>query len=105
MSLLQPCAPCSFLATSLPIPRERLDYVNEFLRMRGPDYTGVITNQSGWKFTFVHNLLQQTGGFTPQPFVAADNLTVALFVGEIYNYKHLEDLLQPSQPYASDGQC
>jgi asparagine synthetase B (glutamine-hydrolysing) len=65
----------------------------------------VIRNQSGWKFTFVHNLLLQTGRFTPQPFIAEDNLTTALLVGQIYNYKLLEVLLQPSKPDASDGQC
>ena len=53
-------------------------------------------------FSFVHNLLHMTGQFTPQPFVTAHNETVALFNGEIYNYRKLQRVLRPAgPPYAT----
>ena len=81
----------------------RLAFINFHLRFRGPDYTG--TKQIGG-FDFVHNLLHMTGAFTPQPFVSADNGTLALFNGEIYNFRTLQQELRPSgRPYRSDGEC
>ena len=95
---------CSFLATTQRITN--LEYVNYFLQFRGPDYTGFLPNHAGAGFDFVHNLLHQTGAMTKQPFVSTDGKTVALFNGEIYNYKDLEATLRPNgPPYTSDGQC
>ena len=93
---------CSFLASTLEL-LQNLRYINFFLRFRGPDITGTRC-ASG--FTFVHNLLHMTGSFTPQPFVAVDNTTIALFNGEIYNFRQLERQLRPDgPPYPSDGAC
>lgn len=93
---------CSFLASTLALLL-RLPFINFYLALRGPDYTGSRTIGG---FDYVHNLLHMTGQFTPQPFVAADNLTVALFNGEIYNYRKLERVLRPhGPPYRSDGEA
>jgi asparagine synthetase B (glutamine-hydrolysing) len=54
---------------------------NSKIRLRGPDYTNVL---SAGGLTFVHNLLNVTGTFTPQPFVDGD--IVCLYNGEIYNH-------------------
>ena len=56
---------CSFLVTSASVPYgDKFDYVNHFLRLRGPDLT---TRRIHNNVTFVHNLLSMTGaGLTPQ---------------------------------------
>ena len=99
---------CSFIASTLNL-LQNLHHINFFLRFRGPDITGTRAADG---FTFVHNLLHQTGAFTPQPYASADNKTFALFNGEIYNYRSLENVLRPhfglgqvQQPYRSDGEC
>jgi asparagine synthetase B (glutamine-hydrolysing) len=93
---------CSFLASTLALLL-RLQHINYYLRFRGPDYT---RHHPLGGFEFVHNLLHMTGQFTPQPFVASDNATVALFNGEIYNYRRLQAVLRPAgPPYRSDGEC
>eukprot|EP00013_Stygamoeba_regulata_P003608 CAMPEP_0177640158 /NCGR_PEP_ID=MMETSP0447-20121125/6397_1 /TAXON_ID=0 /ORGANISM="Stygamoeba regulata, Strain BSH-02190019" /LENGTH=457 /DNA_ID=CAMNT_0019142217 /DNA_START=144 /DNA_END=1514 /DNA_ORIENTATION=- len=69
---------------------------NPAMIRRGPDathyerYRGVL---------FLHNLLHLTGDFTKQPFVYQEDDVVALFNGEIYNYKDFGDSLP------SDGYC
>ena len=46
------------------------------------------------------------GAFLPQPLLSSDNSTIALFNGEIYNFRALESILRPSgPPYQSDGEC
>lgn len=81
----------------------RLQHINFYLKLRGPDYTG--SRQIGG-FTYVHNLLHMTGSFLPQPFVDTSNSTVALFNGEIYNYRKVQRVLRPGgPPYRSDGEC
>ena len=65
----------------------------EKLKLRGPDKTNIIEVGD---YIFVHNLLHVCGEITIQPFV--DNNIVALFNGEIYNYKDFGD-------YKSDGYC
>jgi asparagine synthetase B (glutamine-hydrolysing) len=94
---------CSFIASSLLTLLVRLAAVNYHLKFRGPDHTGSAALGG---FEFVHNLLHMTGSFTPQPFVSSDNATIALFNGEIYNFRQLQRVLRPDgPPYASDGQC
>ena len=82
---------CSILFSSKEI--DNLSYVNERIKFRGPDYTGIIKEKN---YTFVQNLLSITGDFTKQPFVKDD--VVCIFNGEIYNYKSFGN-------YKSDGEC
>jgi len=94
---------CSFLASTLLTLLLRLQHVNYYLKPRGPDYTGTALHGG---FAFVHNLLHMTGTMTLQPLVAADNRTIALFNGEIYNFRRLQRFLRPNgPPYTSDTQC
>lgn len=74
-----------------------LAYIIEYLKNRGPDGTSF---KKMYGFTFVHTLLSMTGDIMPQPFI--DNQIIAMFNGEIYNYKDFEtDELK----FTSDGQC
>ena len=82
---------CSILFSSKKI--DNLDFVNERIKFRGPDYTGLIKRD---KYSFIHNLLSITGEFTKQPFEQDD--IVCMFNGQIYNYKSFGD-------YNSDGEC
>ena len=82
---------CSFLFTNKEIID--VEFVNFYNKFRGPDNTN-ITKKNG--YTFLHNLLSITGGFTIQPFV--DNDIVCLYNGEIYNHKEIGE-------YGSDGEC
>tara|TARA_B100000989_G_scaffold242944_1_gene189887 strand:+ start:45 stop:1394 length:1350 start_codon:yes stop_codon:yes gene_type:complete len=71
---------CSFLGFNYKI--KDLNFINYFSQKRGPDLTNIeVFNDH----TFLHNLLSITGDLTKQPFLQ-DNI-VALFNGEIYNYK------------------
>ena len=84
---------CSFLVFNFIL--KNLDFINYYLKFRGPDHTNHIVHNS---FTFVHNLLHLTGEKTIQPFIDKKNDIVCLFNGEIYNYKEFGD-------YKSDGCC
>jgi len=84
---------CSFLVTNLRL--SDLDYVNYFQKFRGPDLTNAV--EYGGYF-FVHNLLNLTGQFSPQPFWDAEREIACLYNGEIYNFKDFGD-------YPSDGYC
>jgi asparagine synthetase B (glutamine-hydrolysing) len=53
---------------------------NAKIRHRGPDCTRTLAVGG---LSFVHNLLNVTGAFTPQPFVEGD--VVCVYNGEIYN--------------------
>ena len=81
---------CSFLVTSGNLTRDQLRVANRFLVRRGPDHTSHIER---FGVHFVHNLLWLTGKFTPQPFVDDAAGLVALFNGEIYNYRELGSAL------------
>jgi len=82
---------CGFIITNRQI--KNLQYVNHFLKFRGPDKTTVFQREN---ITFVHNLLSITGKITEQPF--NDNQFTCVFNGEIYNHSNFGD-------YQSDGQC
>ena len=84
---------CSFLILNFII--KNFDWVNYFQKFRGPDLTH---NFNFNNFFFYHNLLHITGEVTKQPFIDEDNQIVALFNGEIYNYKEFGN-------YKSDGFC
>lgn len=84
---------CSFLVTN--ILDFILEYVNFFLKFRGPDLTNDIIFK---QFRFIHNLLNITGEISPQPFISDDKNIVAIFNGEIYNHKEFGN-------YKSDGYC
>lgn len=84
---------CSFLIFNWII--DNLDYINYFLKFRGPDYTNTYTFNN---FYFIHNLLNITGEITYQPFIDKDNQIMVLYNGEIYNYKDFGN-------YKSDGYC
>ena len=80
---------CSFLVTNAAAARrtpEALRHANEFLQRRGPDATSQVERNG---VLFVHNLLSLTGVRTTQPFVDEAHSTVALFNGEIYNWREL----------------
>jgi asparagine synthase (glutamine-hydrolysing) len=84
---------CSFLVLS---ENKRVDKkVYTKLKFRGPDNTTVFRS-NGYKF--IHNQLFLCGEDTIQPFFNNGKEIVALFNGEIYNYKEFGD-------YKSDGEC
>ena len=83
---------CSFLFTNNI--NFDLDYVNRFMKLRGPDSTDLFHINGN---EFVHNLLSITGSFIQQPFVDDNDEIVCVYNGQIYNYD--------SDVYASDGEC
>ena len=88
---------CGILFTNKLI--DNLTYIIEYLQKRGPDNTNhVIIKQ---EYHFIHTLLSMTGEITVQPFVYNKNNkhVVAMFNGEIYNYKNFDS------NYMSDGEC
>ena len=84
---------CGILATSKRILN--LEHIIEFLHFRGPDLTN---HEEVNGIDFVHTLLSMTGPPTAQPFISEDKKRVALFNGEIYNYREFGD-------FESDGYC
>ena len=82
----------------------KFDLVNFFLQPRGPDLT---THTRLHGFDFVHNLLHMTGDRRPQPFLSSDGQIVALFNGEIYNWRQLslEAEGKGFPPFTSDGEA
>jgi len=91
---------CSFIFTTIKL--FQLNYINYFLKFRGPDNTNVIKKQyKDTLFTFIHNLLNITGDIVYQPYfgksVEEDDI-VCIYNGEIYNYKDFGD-------YKTDGCC
>ncbi len=86
---------CSFLITNIKNVLKILDKVNYYQKFRGPDATNYKFIEN---ILFLHNLLSITGEVILQPFIK--NNIVALFNGEIYNYKNLIE-----NDYNSDGEC
>ena len=72
-----------------------LPTIIEYLKYRGPDATNHVQVNG---VEFVHTLLSMTGPPTLQPFVSDDENIVAIFNGEIYNYRDFGD-------FQSDGEC
>ena len=77
---------CSFLI--LNWIAQNIDYLNYFIKFRGPDLTNIYNYEN---FMFLHNLLHLTGEVTAQPFKDDDNKIICSFNGEIYNYKYFGD--------------
>jgi len=84
---------CSFIILNTIV--QNIEYINYFLKYRGPDQTSKVIFKN---FMFIHNLLHLTGEVTTQPFIDEENEIVAIFNGEIYNYKTFGH-------YESDGCC
>ena len=84
---------CGILATNRKIVD--LPTIIEYLKYRGPDATNHVEVNG---VEFVHTLLSMTGPVTMQPFVSENKKKIAIFNGEIYNYKDFGD-------YLSDGEC
>jgi asparagine synthetase B (glutamine-hydrolysing) len=83
---------CSFLYSTKHNDENKED-LNFFLKFRGPDKTNIsIINND----LYIHNLLSITGNMVIQPYQKGE--IVALYNGEIYNYKDFGD-------YECDGQC
>jgi asparagine synthetase B (glutamine-hydrolysing) len=84
---------CGILATNRSIVD--LPTIIEYLKYRGPDATNHVQVNG---VEFVHTLLSMTGPPTLQPFVSDNENIVAIFNGEIYNYRDFGD-------FQSDGEC
>lgn len=83
---------CGIIVTNNII--DNLEIVNKFCKNRGPDKTtNIFTNG----YNFIHNLLHITGKITEQPII--NNNCIAIFNGEIYNYKNLYENAE------SDSEC
>eukprot|EP00756_Hemistasia_phaeocysticola_P049697 Hpha_TRINITY_DN2423_c0_g1::TRINITY_DN2423_c0_g1_i1::g.24703::m.24703/K01953/asnB, ASNS; asparagine synthase (glutamine-hydrolysing) len=91
---------CSFIVASFLFSEllVNMTWVNSLNRLRGPDATNTKVVR-GWEF--LHNLLHMTGERTLQPFTSGNGETVALFNGEIYNWKELA--AATGKTYRSDG--
>ena len=102
-TLLAPTAGCSFIVSNFPVNATgKFALINFFNVRRGPDATNVHRSEDGWHF--VHNLLSMTGAVTLQPFISNDGSVVALFNGEIYNFRCLATELEGVRhAYRSDG--
>lgn len=95
--------PCSFIVANYNLTAthgmKQIQHANFYNRLRGPDATNFAMHES---WSFIHNLLSMTGAFTLQPFIHTLADTVAVFNGEIYNYKEVaSELKLASAP--SDG--
>ncbi len=87
---------CGIIVTDQTLTPEKQKEVDKKLRTRGPDLTSKFEMHG---VTFLHYLLHVTGERVQQPFVSEDGSVVAMFNGEIYNYKDLVDSAK------SDGEC
>ena len=103
----QRASACSFIVANHNLTamhsRSELADANYFNQRRGPDATNVQMAH-GW--FFLHNLLTMTGVFMRQPFLSHDRQVVALFNGEIYNYRSVAKELEGDEgAFCSDGQA
>ena len=105
---------CSFLITNIKQIEKDLNHLNRKLQYRGPDRTTMLQiKYKQQQLTFLHNLLSITGSSNNkknQPFTNADQSIIAIYNGEIYNYKEFISN-NPNQTYMmgnnqiSDGEC
>ena len=105
---------CSFLITNIKEITEQINRLNRKLQHRGPDRTTMLQiKYKQQQLTFLHNLLSITGSThnkKNQPFTNGDESIIAIYNGEIYNYKKFITQT-PSQTYLlgnnqlSDGEC
>ncbi len=86
---------CSFLVTNIYGILQYINNINYYMKKRGPDYTSYFLYKD---FFFLHNLLHITGEIVYQPFISLDHKIIAIYNGEIYNYKSFGN-------YRSDGEC
>ena len=98
---------CSFLVANYNLSSHhtavQISFANEVQKLRGPDATN-LDFAEGW--SFLHNLLSMTGELTLQPFISRGRSgpVVALFNGEIYNYRELAlELTGSPDTFLSDG--
>ena len=103
---------CSFLVANYNLTQrhgaQALAHANEIQQRRGPDATNIWgTVEGGQQWSFLHNLLSMTGAFTLQPFVGQDpssgSSVVALFNGEVYNWRELSLELTGREETFSSG--
>ena len=80
---------CSFVVTNESL--EACEEANRFAKFRGPDQTNLEKIDG---INFLHNLLHITGEYTLQPII--DDDVVAIFNGEIYNFKEFGDFASDS---------
>ena len=72
---------CSFILTTKVINDENIDTINNYAKLRGPDYTSVKKYD---KFYMVHNLLDISTKSAVQPVIHDEK--ILLYNGEIYNF-------------------
>lgn len=85
---------CGFTITNKNVSFDQIN--NRLVSLRGPDKTTFKTFKD---FKFCHHLLSITGHMTEQPFIDEDEEIIAIYNGEIYNYKLY------NENATSDGQC
>jgi asparagine synthase (glutamine-hydrolysing) len=82
---------CGILGTSSKFPKESFNNALESIRHRGPDDFGIFEfPQGSFGFTRLSILEIQAG---KQPLNLVDEQVVAMFNGEIYNYRELRESL------------
>ena len=99
---------CSILAV-LDIPgdtaehRERALQLSRIQRHRGPDWSGVFSDD---RTVLVHERLAIVDVLNgAQPLTNADETRVLAVNGEIYNHRELEAGLETAYPFATDSDC
>ena len=82
---------CGILGASCKFPKESFNNALESIRHRGPDDFGIFEfPQGSFGFTRLAILEIQAG---KQPLNLLDEQVVAMFNGEIYNYRELRESL------------
>ncbi len=98
------CGICGHLQTdrSRPVSRKLLERMNEALRHRGPDSSGIYVNKNlGLAMRRLAIIDLQTGD---QPIFSEDGSVVVVFNGEIYNFRELRaELEQAGHRFATDS--
>ena len=84
------------------LDRGLIEKMNLANRHRGPDDTGVFTEE---EISFGVNRLKiiDLSALAPQPMKSFDGREVAAFNGEIYNFKELKSELKSFYPFKSES--